>query len=232
MGLLPRTLIAAPSEVVTRFVAMVSDGTLGHHCLVSLRRLILGFGIGISLGVAFGALVGTDRLFSRLLEPTILTLIPVPPIAWIPLLIIFFGIGETSKVLLIAVGSFCTLFIHTAYAVRSTDSHLVELAHVLGKPSREIAVRVLLPSSVPAILAASRVALALSWTLLICAEVIASSSGLGWLIWDARNFSRPDDMLVGMVTVAGLGKATDAGLELLERRLTVWRRSYRDLVHV
>jgi len=231
-GGLPKSLIAAPSLVVTRAVEMIGDGSLFKHCLVSIERLGIGFVIGVTLGVSLGVLVGTSKTASRLLEPTILTLIPVPPIAWIPLLIILLGIGNSSKIALIAIGSFCTLFINAAYSVRTTDSSLVELGQVVGKSRTEIAWSILIPASVPNILSAARIAMALSWTLLICAEVVASSSGLGWLIWDARNFSRPDDMIVGMATVAILGKSTDFALQTAERAMTRWKMSYRDLKDV
>ncbi len=113
--ILPSTLIAAPSQVVANFLRMCADMTLITHTLVSLRRLAIGFALGTTLGITFGAIVGASRTVGRLFEPTILALIPIPSIAWIPLLIILFGIGESSKVFLISIGGFCTLFIPSAY---------------------------------------------------------------------------------------------------------------------
>jgi sulfonate transport system permease protein len=227
-GWVPRTLIAGPVSVADRFVAVVADGSLFRHVFVSLQRLVLGFAIGTTLGILLGVLVAFRPLAARLFEPTILSLIPIPPIAWIPLLIILLGIGEGSKVALISIGSFCTLFLQAAYGIRTGDRMLVEMAQALNKPDRAILWRVLFPAALPGILSSMRVALALSWTLLIASEVIASSSGLGWLIWNARNFSRPADMFVGMVTVGMLGKLSDWGLVLLEVRLTRWRRAFQD----
>ncbi|MEM1362324.1 MAG: ABC transporter permease [Pseudomonadota bacterium] len=228
IGWVPRTLIAGPIDVVERFARLISNGVLFEHIAVSLQRLIIGFALGSFLGISLGVYVAYRPLGARMLEPTILSLIPVPPIAWIPLLIIFFGIGEGSKIALISIGSFCTLFIQAAYGIRTGDRMLVEMAHANNKSDASILWRVLLPGALPGILASMRVALALSWTLLIASEVIASSSGLGWLIWNARNFSRPDDMLVGMVTVGLLGKLSDWSLVQLEARLTRWRRAFRD----
>lgn len=231
-GILPQTLIATPTQVITKFIAMLLDFQLFKHAGVSLFRLFSGFVLGTFIGVFLGAIVGATRTGARLFEPTVLSLIPIPPIAWIPLLIIFFDIGDLSKILLISIGSFCTLFIHTAYGIRATDQNLVEVADVLGKSRLTRLWYILLPSAVPSILSSMRVALALSWTLLIASEVIASSKGLGWLIWDSRNFSRPDDMIVGMVAIGILGKLTDWLLVVLEGYLTKWRVTYRDITNV
>ena len=227
-GWVPRTLIAGPASVAVRFGEMVADGSLARHIGISLERLVAGFALGSSAGVLLGILVAFSPTAARLFEPTVLSLIPIPPIAWIPLLIILLGIGEGSKIALISIGSFCTLFLQAAYGIRTGDHLLVEMARAMNKPNSVILWRVLFPGAVPGILASMRVALALSWTLLIASEVIASSSGLGWLIWNARNFARPSDMFVGMATVGFLGKISDWGLVLLEARLTLWRRAFRD----
>jgi sulfonate transport system permease protein len=227
-GWVPRSLIAGPIAVSQRFLEMAGDGTLARHIGVSVRRLVLGFGLGSTLGILFGVLVAFRPTAARFFEPTVLSLIPIPPIAWIPLLIILLGIGEASKVALISIGSFCTLFLQSAYGIRTGDKMLVEMALALNKDDSDLLWRVLFPSALPGILSSMRVALALSWTLLIASEVIASSSGLGWLIWNARNFSRPNDMFVGMATVGLLGKFSDWGLVVLEAKLTRWRRAFRD----
>jgi len=231
-GLFPPALIASPSQVLTKFFTMLFGLQLIEHAAISLMRLLSGFILGTVLGIFLGTVVGASRLGARLFEPSVLSLIPIPPIAWIPLLIILFGIGDASKILLISIGSFCTLFIHTAYGIRSADKNLVEVANVLGKSRSSRLWHILLPSAIPNILSSMRVAMALSWTLLIASEVIASSKGLGWLIWDSRNFSRPDDMIVGMVAVGILGKLTDTLLIKLERYLTRWRSTYQDIPNV
>jgi sulfonate transport system permease protein len=222
----PSTLIAAPSDVAARLVDLLVSGKLEHQIAVSLGRLVQGFLYGSMLGVAVGIAVGSFRLASRLIEPSLLTMLPIPAVAWVPLLIVLFGIGETSKVLLIGLGSFCTLYLHTAHGIRSADRKLVEVAHVLGKSKSVLIRRVLFPSALPEIFAAARIAMALSWALLIVAEVIASSNGLGWFIWDARNFNRPSDMIVGMITIGVLGKLSDALLGRVARFATRWRDTF------
>lgn len=229
LGLVPNTLVATPIQVAKEFIVMLGNGQIFWHSWVSAGRLTVGFIIGTGLGIILGAVVGYSSLFARLVEPSILTLIPVPPIAWIPLLIIIFGIGDTSKIALISIGSFCTLFLQTAYSVRTVDRNLVEVGYVLEKSDLELFLKIFLPAAVPGILSSMRVAMALSWTLLMASEIIASSSGLGWLIWDSRNFSRPDDMIVGMIVIGILGKLTDSLLVSVEQYLTRWRHTYRDV---
>ena len=231
-GFFPNTIVASPTQVFFNFFVMIRDMRLLKHSYVSLGRLFLGFAIGTALGILLGSLVGYSRWLARLIEPTILSLIPIPPIVWIPLLIIIFGIGELSKVSLIAIAGFCTLFIHTAYGIRTADRKLVEVAYIFEKGRRSLFLKILLPSAITNILSSMRIALAISWTLLMASEIIASSKGLGWLMWDARNFSRPDDMMVGMLTVGILGRLTDSLLIKLERYLTRWRQTYGEVQNV
>ncbi|MFM8274774.1 MAG: ABC transporter permease [Gemmata sp.] len=225
-GRLPPTLVAPPSAVVADAARMTADGTLPRHAWVSLRRLTAGFVVGSVLAVAAGTLVGLSRAAERVLAPTVGVLAPVPVSAWIPLIIILVGIGEASKVAVIAVGTFFVVFFGTVHGIRSADPKLVEVARVYGKGSATLVTDVLLPSALAPILHAMRAAVGLGWVLLIVAEVIASSDGLGFLMWDARNFSRPDDMIVGMVTVGLLGAATDRGLAAVQRWLLFWRPTF------
>jgi sulfonate transport system permease protein len=225
----PNSLVASPSQVIQKFFEMLFDGRLFGHAYVSMKRLLFGFILGTSLGIAMGTIVGFWRLGAKLIEPTLLALLPVPPIAWIPFLIIFFGIDEASKIALISIGSFWTLFLQTSYGIRTVDKNLVEVALILKKDWKTILRRVMLPSCLPHIFSGMRVALAISWGLLVASEIIASSKGIGWLIWDARNFSRPADLIVGMITAGILGKATDSIIVWAEKKYTKWRITYRDI---
>jgi ABC-type nitrate/sulfonate/bicarbonate transport system permease component len=225
-GAVPRTLVAPPGTAVRALWDLTLDGTLTEHAVVSLRRIAFGFTIGTTVGVVVGSAIGASRIGARLFEPTALALIPVPAVAWIPLLLIVFGIGEQSKVVLVAIGSAATLVLATAAGVRSTSRNLVEVADLYEKGRPTLLWRVLLPSALPSIVAAARVAMALSWTLLVAAEVIASASGLGWFIWDARTFAHEDEMIAGMLAIGALGKATDAGIAAAGRYLTRWNHAF------
>lgn len=225
-GWWPRTLIASPFDVALDFIHLFGNGMLIHHTLVSLSRLTIGFLLGAGTAVLFGSVVGLFRLAERLVSPTIQILAPIPAIAWIPLLIILFSI-DGARIALIAVGTFGPVFFSVVHSIRSVNPHLVEVAYIYNKTRWEILWKILLPAALPSIFGAFRVALGLSWILLLAAEVIASSSGLGWLIWDSRNFSRPDDMIVGMIAVGILGALTDRSIAILQSRVLRWRSAFQ-----
>lgn len=215
---LPPALIASPEKVWSKFKLLIGDELLLANVWVSLIRLSAGFLLGSFFGIALGVLVGVSKSASRIIEPFLLILIPVPPLAWIPLLIIAFGIDEGSKIALLSIGSFCTLFLSTSFSVKSTDKNLLELSKLYSKEWYVKLFRIILPYSASNIIGSLRVAMALSWTLLMASEMIAASAGLGWFIWDSRNFSRADDMIVGMITVGIFGWFTD--------RLLIWLGNY------
>ncbi len=225
-GIVPSSLVASPGMTLRAFVVMLHDGTLAANCLISGQRLILGFIAGTFVGIVVGIMLAVNRTFCRMLEPTISVLAPIPPIAWVPFLIMLLGIGELSKICLIALGTFFIVVLHTVQGIRSADRQYIELANVLGKKPHEMLYHVLLPAALPEIFTGMRVAMGLSWTLLLLSEIIASSQGLGWLIWDARNFSRADDLIVGMIVVGILGRVSDLILVALERSLTRWRTTF------
>jgi len=226
-GWVPYQLIAAPSTVVVRLVRMLLSGEVLIHSWASLKRLLSGFLIGAVGGVLVGASIGLSKRTEAVIAPTLQFLSPVPPIAWIPLLVVAFGIGELSKVLLVAVGVFFIVCFNTIEGIRGTEDALVDVGRVYEKRWYEMAIFVLVPSAMPSIFSGLRVGMALSWILLIAAEVIASSRGLGWLIWDSRNFSRPDDMLVGVIAVGALGKFTDYLLATAQAWVLRWRQTFK-----
>jgi sulfonate transport system permease protein len=202
-----------------------------------MERLFSGFLLGSLLAVILGSLVGLSLTAERMVAPTVQALAPIPPTAWIPLLIILLGIGEASKVALIAIGAFSVVYFSTVQGIRGADQRLVEVAAILEKSRRDLVMYVLLPSAAPSILTGMRVALSLSWILLIAAEMVgakmisASSRiqglGLGWLIYDARNFSRPDDMIAGMIAIGLLGKLTDMAMARVEEVALAWREVFK-----
>jgi sulfonate transport system permease protein len=225
-GWLPPTLIASPTAALESLTKMATNGTLAVHCGASAERLLAGFFLGAAAGIGLGLVLGMSRLAAQMIEPTISVIAPIPPITFIPLFIILFGIEETSKIALIAFGAFFIVLLHTVEGVRATDQKFVELSRVLGKGLAEFAAKIVIPSALPDIFTGMRIAMGLSWTLLLMAEIISASNGLGWLIWDSRNFSRPDDMLAGMIVVGVLGRATDLALVGVQRLVTPWSTTY------
>ncbi|MBN1859724.1 ABC transporter permease [Candidatus Bipolaricaulota bacterium] len=228
-GWWPWQLISTPTQVARRLweMALSRERELLMHTALSLQRVLGGFAIGSTLGILVGAMVGLSRKWERVLAPTMQALAPVPPVAWIPLIIVIFGIGEESKIALIAAGAFSVLYVNTFRGFRSADESLVEVGTLFRWSPRQLAWRILFPSAAPSIFTGMRVALGLSWILLFAAEFVAHSRyGLGWLIRDARNFSRPDDMMVGMFMIGLLGKLSDSLMARLEDYAFRWQRRF------
>lgn len=222
----PQTLIAAPLVVVSDLVRLAATGTLTDQIWASLYRLLIGFGLGAIAGILLGSWVGVSRTAQRAFQPTIGVLAPIPPTAWIPLLIILFGIHEASKIWLIAIGAFFVVTTNTVSGIRHVDQRLVEIAQIYDKNRWEILSSVLIPAAMPAILTGLRLGLGLSWILLIAAELIAANKGLGWFIYDARNFARPDDMIAGMICIGVLGAMSDRLMLYTQRYLLRWQNSF------
>lgn len=223
---LPSTLVARPMDVLRSFYNMSTSGELLLHTFISLKRLVAGLLIGSIFGFIAGITIGTSTFARKLFASTLQLLGPIPPIAWIPILIIIFGIGETSKIALIALATFFVIYLNTVQGIRAVDYKLIELANTYKKSQWQLIIQVLIPSAITQLFTGLRTALSLSWILLIASEVIASSSGLGWLIWNSRNFSRADEMIVGMIAIGLLGKATDSIVIALELQLSKWRIIY------
>jgi len=222
-GILPRSIIAPPLPAFQRFFELLYNGVFLEHFLISIKRLFGGFIAGSALGITLGVGVAYSRLASRYLEPFLLWVIPVPPLAWISLLVVLFGTGDLVKMALIACGCFATMFLSTSIGTRGLDKRYLELAAVYGKSDSAVVFRIILPFLTPIIFSSLRVAMALSWTLLMASEMIKSSSGLGWFISDARNFSRSVDLMAGILIVGLLGKLTDLLVVKAGNYCTKWQ---------
>lgn len=223
VGFLPKSIIAPPLPAFANFFKLLFNGDFLSNFLISSKRLFGGFIIGSALGITVGLIVGYKKKVAQFLEPLLLILIPVPPLAWIPLLIIFFGTDDGVKISLISCGCFATMFLSTSLGVKGIDKRFVDVCKIYEKSDYEIIKKVVLPFSLPIIFSSLRVAMALSWTLLMASEMIKSSSGLGWFINDSRNFSRADDLVAGIMIVGLLGKLTDYAVVKLGKHLTRWQ---------
>jgi sulfonate transport system permease protein len=206
-----------PRDVWNAGVDLARDGALWTHVRASTQRVVFGFVIGGSLGLAAGALVGLCRPAALLLGPTIGAVRAVPSLAWVPLLILWLRIGEDSKVTLIAIGAFFPAYTTLSSALRHVDVKLVEAGRAYGLSGLRLLRSVLLPATTPAVLAGLRLALAQSWLFLVAAELIASSKGLGFLLIDSQNNGRADRLVLAIVLLAVLGKLSDAVLGIAER---------------
>jgi sulfonate transport system permease protein len=194
-------------------------GLLWNDVAISAQRVILGFVFGSVSGLIVGAVVGLSRWASLLLSPTIGAFRAVPSLAWVPLLVLYLGINEDSKVLLITIGAFFPVYTTVAGALRHVDHHLVEVGRAYGLKRLNLLLTVQLPAIVPTVVSGLRLALAQSWLFLVAAELIASSIGLGFLLKDSQDNGRIDRLFLAIILLAILGKLTDAVIGVLERFL-------------
>ncbi len=220
-GVLAAHLFPAPSEIVRTLFDLGSG--LASHIAVSIARVAGGFAIGASLAVIAAVVVGLDRRAEALLDPTFQALRAVPSLAWVPLLLLWLGIDETPKITLIAIGAFFPVYLNLLSGLRNVDRKLVELGEVYGLSRSALVRRILLPASLPSLYTGLRVGLSLAWMFLVAAELIAATRGLGYLLTDGRETSRPDIVLAAILLLAVLGKLSDSVLKSLERRALAWR---------
>ncbi len=214
--------LPAPSSIVSAFVTTLKDGAIVINSLISLRRVLLGFAAGAALGVPLGLAMGLYRDVEHFFDPLVELLRPIPPLAWIPLSIIWLGIEESPKIFIIFLGAFFPILLATVAAVRNVDPLLIRAARSLGATDRDIYLRVVLPASVPGILTGLRVGLGVAWTCLVAAELIAARAGLGYMIAAARRFLVTEVVIMGMVVIGLLGVLMEAALRTIERRITFW----------
>nr|WP_318241765.1 ABC transporter permease [Arthrobacter pullicola] len=217
LGVFSAVQLPSPGAVLSSAVDLFDRGELGTHIAISTQRVLTGFAAGAALGLVLGAVLGLSRLADVLLGPLLGALRAVPSLALVPLLILWMGIGEDSKVTLITIGAFFPVFTTVSLALRHVDKNLVEAARAFGLNGVKLLTTVQLPAVVPAVFSGLRLALAQSWLFLVAAELIASSMGLGFLLTDSQNNGRTDRMFLAIVLLAVIGKTTDALLGLAEK---------------
>ena len=226
-GLVPSNIMPAPSEIAATLGWLATHG-LGGHLASSCLRVAAGFGIGALLALLLGATVALKPRAARLLDPSFQALRAIPSLAWVPLLLLWFGIDETPKLILIAIGAFFPVYMGVVSGIRGVDRKLIEVGRLYRLSPLLLARRVLLPAALPAVLTGLRNGLSLAWMFMVAAELIAASKGLGYLLTDGRESSRADIMLAAIFLLALLGKASDSAMGALEKRLLAWRDSYAD----
>jgi len=227
LGWISTLLFPTPLTIAETFARLVTGGELWTHLRISFVRAALGFLLGAGLGLFFGLLVGLFRRAERSLDPTIQMIRMIPHLAVAPLFVLWFGIGEESKVLLIAKGAFFPLYINTFLGIRGADNKLFEVARVLGFSRVKQVLRLVIPSAMPNILLGVRLSLGVAWLGLVVAELIASTSGIGYMMSDARQFNKTPVVFVGIILFALVGVLVDVFVRLLERRLLHWREGYK-----
>lgn len=227
LGLINTQLLPAPTRVLGTIVELAVSGDLTLHAAATLRRVAVGFGLGVAAATLLGALTGYSDVAKRLLDPTLQALRNIPSIAWVPLFILWFGIFETSKVLLIAVGVFFPVYLNLASAIRDVDRKLVEVGRVYNLSHLQMVRRILLPAALPSYVVGLRGGLGLGWMFVVAAEIMGASEGLGYLLVDGQMTGRTHVILAAIVLFALFGKATDLALATAGRRLVAWQDGFK-----
>lgn len=226
MGLLSSRVLPAPSAIAAAFWQTLQDGTLAAAIAISSVRALKGLAVGASLGFALGVLNGLWRPADLALDSTLQMLRNVPHLAIIPLVILWFGIGEEAKVFLVALGVLFPIYVNTYHGVRTLDPALIEMARVYGLGPLALLWRVVLPGALPSVFVGLRYGLGLMWLTLIVAETISASSGIGYMTMNAREFLQTDVVLLGIIVYAVLGKVSDLLTKALERLALSWHPAY------
>jgi sulfonate transport system permease protein len=224
-GLIPANLLPPPSQIIETLRDLSAQGLLGHIAASTLR-VLAGFVAGALLAVLLGAAVGLSRHAEAILDPSFQALRAIPSLAWVPLLLLWLGIDEAPKIVLIAIGAFFPIYMGVASGIRGVDRKLIEVARLYRLSNVALTRRVLLPAALPAILTGLRNGLSLAWMFMVAAELIAASKGLGYLLSDGRETSRADIVLAAIVLLAILGKLSDGLMAAIEKRSLAWRDSY------
>ncbi len=224
---LPSNLLPAPSAIANTLAVLARSGELGEHLVATTLRVAAGFAFGVAAATLLGALCGAVPLARRLLDPSIQGLKSVPSLAWVPLFILWFGIFETSKIILIAAGVFFPVYLALAAGIPGVDRKLVEVARVYRYSTAALVRRVLLPAVLPTYLIGLRSGLALGWMFVVAAELMGASQGLGYLLVDGQQTGKPAIVIASIVLFAVLGKATDLLLARAAARALRWQDGFK-----
>lgn len=222
-GLANPALLPSPVTVAKAIAELSADGSLFVSIGVSLGRALGGFLLAAAIGVPLGILVGRLPTVAALVNPWVELLRPVPPIAFLPLVVLWFGITETSKLIVVCYGALFPILINTVHGVTSVENNLFRAARALGASDRQIFYLVVLPAAVPSVVTGMRLGAGMAIFVLVAAELLGSSAGLGWLIMDSREHFFTDRIMVGIVALGAMGFLINHGLLALEHRLVRWR---------
>jgi taurine transport system permease protein len=221
------TILPTPDAVARQFWTLATSGSGAQSLWVNLKasliRVALGWGIGVGSGIVIGVLMASNEYIRALVDPLIELARPIPPLAYVPLLVVWFGIGETSKLILIWAATFPVMVISTVAGIRGVDTSWQRTAVTLGASRVQLVTKVILPAAIPEIVTGARIASGLAWGTLVAAEIVAANSGLGYMILQASQFLQTSTIFVGIITIGLLAFALDRSLRVVERRLAPWK---------
>ncbi|MCL4859301.1 MAG: ABC transporter permease subunit [Caldilineaceae bacterium] len=226
-GFIPERILPAPSAIARAAVRLTLSGQLLADVLVSTQRALTGLLVGGGLAFALGLVNGMSARSEKYLDTTIQMIRTIPNLALVPLVILWFGIGDEARLFLIALGVFFPIYINTFHGVRQVDSGLIEMGRTYGLSTWQLFRQIIFPGAMPSILLGLRIALGVMWLTLIVAETVAVDSGIGYLAQSAREFIRTDVMVFAVILYALLGKLADVIARALEQRLLQWHTGYQ-----
>ena len=221
-GQINAVILPAPSAIVLTFKQLIADGSLLANLGISILRVLKGYALAAALGVTMGIILGLFPKAERVTELIIQIIRPIPPIAWIPLVILWFGIGESGKVFLIFLGGFFTILINVIDGVHQTNPKWIEVTKAMETPFWEHVFKLVIPAAAPNIFTGLRIGLGTCWTCVVAAELVASTTGVGYMIMNARQYGQTDVIIVGMLAIGIVGKIMDSLLKLIEAKVVNW----------
>lgn len=225
VGLLMEVILPSPVKVIEAFCGMVRDGSLKIDILVSLRRVLIGYFSGAGIALILGIASGLNKKIERLISPVINIIRQIPLYAWMPLIILWFGIGETSKYIIIARGVAIPIYLNTVEGIHSVQMQYYELAQVLELKRSTFLRKIVLPSAASSIFTGLRLAAGNSWMAVVAAEMLGGLTGLGYALLQAKEFLWSDRLIALMIVIAVIGVAADLLLRLVERSCMKWKRN-------
>jgi len=223
LGLGDRRFIPAPSDIAQRFVAMIASGELAQHTASTLWRVFAGFVAGSGPAIAIGLLMAMYRPVRIFFDPLIAMLFPIPKVALMPLLLLTFGIGDASKIALVAIATFFPVIINTYTGAANIEKIYWDVAKNFGASETVMFTRIVFFGALPMIFAGLRIALAVSFIVVVAAEFVASKTGIGYLIWNSWELLQVDIMFVGIATIGILGLITSALFQEIEHKVIPWK---------
>ncbi|HWK61370.1 MAG TPA: aliphatic sulfonate ABC transporter permease SsuC [Eoetvoesiella sp.] len=226
-GLLSTHILPAPTSVLATGWSMTLSGEIWENLTISAYRAAAGFAIGGGLGLLLGLITGLSRWNELFLDSTVQMVRNIPHLALIPLVIVWFGIGESAKIFLVALGTVFPVYINTYYGIRHLDAGLIEMARSYGLSGWALFRHAILPGALPSILVGVRFSLGLMWLTLIVAETISANAGIGYLAMNAREFMQTDVIVFAILTYALLGKLADLAARGLERHWLKWHPNFQ-----
>ncbi len=215
--------LPGPSEIIMTFGALLLDGTLGSDVYASMRRVLSAIAFASLIGYPLGLVMGMNNFVRWFFEPLIGFLRPIPPLAWIPLSIVWFGISETQNIFIIFLGALFPILLNTYEGAKTVNQIYIRAAQNLGATKFSMFYRIILPSSLPSMFVGLRVGGGVAWMALVAGELVAASSGLGNLISQGRLLFKSDQIIVGMVTIGLIGIFLDTGVQVLQKLLLRWK---------